>query len=104
MELEKLIDILEEALEDATKVPFMSKAIVDKEDFFEMIKDIRLKIPEEVKEAQNKTMQNKEVQGNEVQNKEAANNAGKTMKEKNLEKKELMLKELVLEEPEFNLR
>ena len=52
MELEKLIDILEEALEDATKIPFMSKAIVDKEDFFEMIKDIRLKIPEEVKEAQ----------------------------------------------------
>lgn len=52
MELMKLIDILEETLEGAWSVPFTSKCLADKEELFETIKDIRLKIPEEIKEAQ----------------------------------------------------
>ena len=53
MELEvmKLIEHLEDELENSFSIFFTSKAIVDKEELFETIKDIRLKMPEEIKEA-----------------------------------------------------
>lgn len=54
MELEvmRLIEILEDTLENSFSIPFTSKCFADKEDLFETIQDIRLKMPEEIKEAQ----------------------------------------------------
>ena len=55
MDLMKLIDILEETIEGAWNIPFTSKCFADKEELFETIRDIRLKIPDEIKEAQKVT-------------------------------------------------
>ena len=51
MEIFTLLDELEEYLEGAKTVPFTSKCIVDKEEFLEIIKEIRLKLPDELKQA-----------------------------------------------------
>ena len=44
MEIFTLLDTLEEILEQSKKVPFTSRAIVDKEAILEVIKEIRLKL------------------------------------------------------------
>ena len=51
MEIFTLLDELEEYLEGARAVPFTNKAIVDKEDILDIIKEIRLKLPDELKQA-----------------------------------------------------
>ena len=51
MEIFTLLDELEEYLEGARAVPFTNKAIVDKEEILDIIKEIRLKLPDELKQA-----------------------------------------------------
>ena len=51
MDIMNLIDVLEEAIESAWSIPLTSKAFVDKEELLEAIQDIRLKYPEELKQA-----------------------------------------------------
>ena len=51
MEIFTLLDELEEYLEGAKTVPFTSKCIADKEDILDIIKEIRLKLPDELKQA-----------------------------------------------------
>ena len=51
MEIFTLLDELEEYLEGAKSVPFTTKCIVDKDEFLETIKEIRLKLPDELKQA-----------------------------------------------------
>ena len=51
MEIFNLLDSLEELLENGKKVPLSGKVIVDQEDITELIKEIRLKIPDELKQA-----------------------------------------------------
>ncbi len=51
MDIMSLVDVLEEAIESAWSLPFTSKAFVDKEELLESIQDIRLKFPEELKQA-----------------------------------------------------
>ena len=51
MDIMNLVDVLEEAIESAWSLPFTSKAFVDKEELLESIQDIRLKFPEELKQA-----------------------------------------------------
>lgn len=51
MEIFTLLETLEEALEKSRTVPFSDKCIVDKEEFFEIIKEIRIKLPDELKQA-----------------------------------------------------
>lgn len=52
LEVTKLIDHLDDELENSMNLLWFRKAIVDKEELQETIKDIRLKMPEEIKEAQ----------------------------------------------------
>ena len=52
MELLSLMDMLEEVIENSPKVPLSSKVMVDKDEIFELIKDIRLKMPDEIKKAE----------------------------------------------------
>ena len=47
MEIFTLLETLEEILEQSKKLPFTDKAVVDKE----VIKEIRLKLPDELKQA-----------------------------------------------------
>lgn len=52
LEVTRLIDHLDEELDNSMSLLWFRKAIVDKEELQETIKDIRLKMPEEIKEAQ----------------------------------------------------
>ena len=51
MEIFTLLETLEDILERGKTLPFTEKAVIDKEEFFEIIKEIRLKLPEELKQA-----------------------------------------------------
>lgn len=51
MEIFTLLETLEDILERSKGVPFSNKCIIDKEELLEIIKEIRLKLPEEMKQA-----------------------------------------------------
>ncbi len=51
MEIFTLLETLEECLEGAKSIPFTQKGIVDKEEILDIIKEIRLKLPDELKQA-----------------------------------------------------
>lgn len=51
MEIFTLLENLEELLSSASKVPFSTKVMVDIDELREIIEDIRLKLPDELKQA-----------------------------------------------------
>ncbi len=51
MELFTLLETLEEMLENSKTVPFSGKSIVEKDEILDIIKEIRLKLPDELKQA-----------------------------------------------------
>ena len=51
MEIFTLLETLEEILENSRKIPFSTKVILDEEQILDIIKEIRLKLPEELKQA-----------------------------------------------------
>lgn len=51
MEIFTLLETLEDILEKSRGVPFSGKCLVDKEEMLDIIKEIRLKLPEELKQA-----------------------------------------------------
>jgi len=61
MDIMNLIDVLEEAIEGAWKIPFTSKIFVDKDELLESLQDIRLKLPEELKQAKRITEERQRI-------------------------------------------
>lgn len=51
MEIFTYLEELEDILESSKSVPFSGKSVVDKDEILEIIKEIRLKLPEELKQA-----------------------------------------------------
>ena len=51
MEIFTLLETLEEMLENSKTVPFTTKGVVNKEEMLDIIKEIRLKLPDELKQA-----------------------------------------------------
>ncbi len=51
MEIFTLLENLSELIENSSKVPFSSKVMVEKEELTEIIEQIRLKLPDEIKQA-----------------------------------------------------
>ena len=51
METFTILENIEDILEKSKGVPFSSKVLVDKEEILEQISDLRLKLPEELKQA-----------------------------------------------------
>ena len=51
MEIFTLLEALEDILERSKTVPFTEKSITEKEQFLDIIKEIRLKLPDELKQA-----------------------------------------------------
>ena len=51
MEIFTLLETLEDLMERSRSVPFTEKGIVNKEEILEIIKEIRLKLPDELKQA-----------------------------------------------------
>ena len=52
MEVMKLLEELEELIESSSGVPFGNKVFLDKEDALEIIKEIRISLPDEFKQAE----------------------------------------------------
>ncbi len=51
MEIFTLLETLEEEIEKSKTLPFVDKCVVDKEVFLDIIKEIRIKLPDELKQA-----------------------------------------------------
>ena len=51
MDILMLIDEIEDIVEAGTSVPFSGKVMIDKEEVLEIIKEIRIKLPDEIKQA-----------------------------------------------------
>lgn len=51
MDVLKLIDEIEDIVENAGSMPFTKKAVVNSEEILDIIKEIRLRIPDEMKQA-----------------------------------------------------
>ena len=51
MEMIKLIEEMEDLLDDASSVPFSKKVMIDADEFSKLIKEMRDNLPEEVKQA-----------------------------------------------------
>lgn len=51
MEIFTLLETLEEALERGKNLPFSNKTVVDREEILDIVKEIRLKLPDELKQA-----------------------------------------------------
>ena len=51
MEIFTLLETIEDMLENSKELPFVHKAVINKEEVLEIIKEIRLKLPEELKQA-----------------------------------------------------
>lgn len=51
MEIFTLLETLEDIIERSKKVPFTDKGILEKSELLEIIKEIRLKLPDELKQA-----------------------------------------------------
>ena len=61
MDIMNLIEILEEAIESSRKIPLTSKCFVDKDELLESLQDIRLKLPEELKQAKRITEERQRI-------------------------------------------
>ncbi len=51
MEILSIIETLEEVVEKSVSVPFSGKCMVDREEILEIIKEMRLKLPDDIKQA-----------------------------------------------------
>ena len=51
MEIFTLLETLEDMLDKSRGIPFSSKCIVNREDILDIVKEIRLKLPDELKQA-----------------------------------------------------
>lgn len=51
MDVLKLIDEIEDIVEAGSGLPFSSKVMVDKSEILEILKEIRIKLPDEIKQA-----------------------------------------------------
>jgi vacuolar-type H+-ATPase subunit H len=51
MEILAILEALEDLVEKSVSVPFSGKCLIDKEEILEIIKEIRLKLPDDIKQA-----------------------------------------------------
>ena len=51
MEILKMIDLLEDKVEQSNSIPLLNRALIDKEEILAAIEEIRLNIPEDMKQA-----------------------------------------------------
>lgn len=51
MDIMQLIEEIEDIIEESSSIPFSGKVMIDKDEIFEIIKEIRIKLPDEIKQA-----------------------------------------------------
>ena len=52
MDVMKLLEEMEDILEESSAIPLSKKVVVDKNEFLDIIKEIRTKLPDEIKQAE----------------------------------------------------
>ncbi|MGF7057267.1 ATPase [Brassicibacter mesophilus] len=52
MDVLKLLDEIEDIIEGSSTIPFAGKVLVDKGELLEILREIRLKLPDEIKQAE----------------------------------------------------
>ncbi|KAB3533124.1 ATPase [Alkaliphilus serpentinus] len=52
MNVLKLLEELEDIVESGSSIPFANKVLIDRNDVLEIIKEIRIQLPDEIKQAQ----------------------------------------------------
>ncbi|MBS4536095.1 ATPase [Clostridium sp. D2Q-14] len=52
MDLLKLLNEIEDILEESSTIPLSGKSLVDRHELLEIIKEIRIKLPDEIKQAE----------------------------------------------------
>jgi len=52
LDLLKVLNEIEDILEDSSTIPLSGKALVDRHELLEIIKEIRIKLPDEIKQAE----------------------------------------------------
>lgn len=50
-EINEMLELMEDVLEDSKQALLSSKVVIDKEEIFEIIKDIRLRLPNEIQQS-----------------------------------------------------
>ncbi|WP_077367377.1 ATPase [Anaerosalibacter sp. Marseille-P3206] len=51
MDILQLIEEIEDIIEESSSIPFSGKVMIDKDEILEIIKEIRIKLPDEIKQA-----------------------------------------------------
>ncbi|MCX7921261.1 MAG: ATPase [Clostridia bacterium] len=51
MEILAILETLEDVVERSVSVPFSGRSLIDKEEILEIVKEIRLKLPDDIKQA-----------------------------------------------------
>jgi oligopeptide/dipeptide ABC transporter ATP-binding protein len=51
MEILAILETLEDIIEKSIALPFSGKSLIDKEEILEIVKEIRLKLPDDIKQA-----------------------------------------------------
>jgi vacuolar-type H+-ATPase subunit H len=51
MEILSILETLEDVIEKSANVPLLGKSLIDKEEILEIIKEMRLKLPDDIKQA-----------------------------------------------------
>ena len=85
MEVLLLLDALEDIIDKASSLPLSSKVMVNKEELLEILQDIRIKLPDELKQAQ---WIKEERQKILIEAKKEAENIGKDCDDKILKARE----------------
>jgi vacuolar-type H+-ATPase subunit H len=92
MEILAILETLEDLVEKSVGVPFSGKCLVDKEEILEIVKELRLKLPDDIKQAkwvkeerQRILMDAQKEAGNMI--KEAQNNIASMVDEHEITKK-----------------
>lgn len=52
MDVLKLLDLIEDIIEEASSLPFSSKVCIDKDELLDITNEVRLKLPDEIKQAE----------------------------------------------------
>ena len=52
MEVLNLLELLEDIIEEGSKLPFGNKVMIDKSKALEILRDVRISLPDEVKQAE----------------------------------------------------
>lgn len=102
MEIFTLLETIEEVLENCKSLPFSNKSIVDKDQILDIVKEIRLKLPDDLKQAKwvreerNRIIQEAKKEGEDIV-KEAENRIIAMIDEHEITKKAYDEKQKIIE-------